>query len=121
LFARRAQRNPYLKAAVLERDGAECAWCLRLLRGQSVLHHVDYDHHCHLGLEVRLPRPTPLRPERSVKVPDCQRCHAEHPDWFDACARRLVAVHNRCNAAIERARVTALGDEGDATAEDLDD
>lgn len=108
MFARRAQRNPHIKAFVLKRDDGRCPWCGKRLHPSAVLHHIDYDHHCHLGEEIRIPRAHARRENSTTRVPDCERCHAEHPDFFEGCASRLVAVHQLCNAAIEAARAGAL-------------
>lgn len=103
MFARRAQRHPYVKTFVFERDGGVCRWCSGPIKPwhKSNIHHVDYDHCCTFPGRVEIPVPTEKRPGRRYKGPDCQQCHTSAPEAFSACMSRLVLVHAVCNAVID--------------------
>ena len=102
MYARRAQRHPYVREFIQERDGGICRWCgKRIYPGQKMnIHHMDYDHCCSYPGRVEIPTPTEKRQGRAFKGPDCQQCHASTPDAFNGCMSRLALVHSRCNAEI---------------------
>ena len=103
LFARRIQKHPFVKAVLIQQHLAKgCAWCGRPFAspGSVQLHHVDYDHACKFKRTVELATPTPKRPDRKFKGPDCRRCRQERPSYFESCVSRLVLTHKLCNRDI---------------------
>ena len=105
-FAQRIQRNPFVKAYIFTLHNGICPWCgLKLRKGTNLqrfqIHHVDYMHQCVNDIFVEMPSPTEKRPNRIIKIPDCQRCYSEKSVAFAACIERIVPVHKLCNAEIE--------------------
>lgn len=108
-FAQRIQRNPFVKTYIFKLYNGICPWCgLRLRKGINLqrfdIHHLDYMHQCIHDTFVEIPSPTEKRPNRILKIPDCQQCYSENPDAFTACTKRIVPVHKLCNAEIENKR-----------------
>ncbi len=99
-YAKRITANPAMKRFVFERDEGVCRFCGRPVHSNWVLHHMDYDHECKSADTVRVAHPTPKRPNRTAKVPDCAACRESGDGMFNECASRLVLVHNSCNATI---------------------
>ncbi len=100
-FARKIQKNPFVKNFILNRNCYKCAWCNWSIDDKFVLHHIDYDHVCDYLILKEYPNPTDKRPNRTVKVPDCETCSIVNPNSFTECMSRLVAVHKKCNLKIE--------------------
>lgn len=107
LFARRIQKHPFVKAYLLRRDFNDgCGWCRTAFASPAnvQIHHVDYDHACTFLQVTEISTPTPKRPTRRYRGPDCQTCSNQHRDKFDACMSRLRLTHMMCNAHIEEVR-----------------
>lgn len=101
-FARKAQKNPFMKNYILKLFKGICPWCGKRIR-KFVLHHIDYDHVCEFPNLIEYPNPTEKRPHRKVKVPDCHKCFNENNETFLECAKKLVPVHPICNIIISKA------------------
>jgi hypothetical protein len=86
-----------------------CPWCERRIKTSALqLHHIDYEHCCVYTDLIKIPNPTPKRPNRVNKVPDCEKCYSKNPTAFSNCISRVVPVHNLCNMEIEIKRVALL-------------
>ena len=85
-----------MAAALAERQSGTCPACGMPLGARPVVHHVDYDHECRLELAGQEWRLAGTR-----DVPDCERCHKDHPDWFEECLSRLAALHRGCNYLVD--------------------
>lgn len=102
-FSSRICRHPFVRRTLFERSYGDCRWCGHLLVGNTVVHHIDYNHSCSSDRFIRIDSTTAKRPERTSKVPDCERCHRDDPMSFDACMCRIVLVHVGCHFEIHRA------------------
>jgi hypothetical protein len=99
-FAQRITKNPFTKTYLFERDGEKCAWCQKPLYGQSIIHHVTYEHCCTYPKVIRVASPTENNPFKTRVVPDCKSCKENNSDRFMACMSKVVLVHNICNKKI---------------------
>ena len=107
LFARRCQRNPFMREMVLNRDLAHpCAWCNRAIEMKHSwnIHHIDYSHQCTFELITTEKTVSIHDKPRNYTGPDCRTCFWMEPDKFNACFERLKLVHYRCNHQIELER-----------------
>lgn len=104
-FSSRCTRNPFLKEYLLDEYNHRCSYCGRPIRTERFcLHHLDYDHEC-LDVEtIRIPHPTPKRPDKTYAVPDCEMCMLTCRRDFEECISRLRPVHISCNVKIEESR-----------------
>ncbi|XKH50475.1 hypothetical protein LG275_12850 [Chryseomicrobium palamuruense] len=102
MFARRVQKNPFVKNHLLNRENQKCSWCGWSIDNDFVVHHIDYDHVCEYKVMREYPSPTVKRPKRMVKVPDCESCSMANPNLFSGCMSRLTPVHKLCNFKIEK-------------------
>jgi len=108
LFARRCQRNPFMREMIMQRDLQKpCEWCQRpILMTQSwCIHHIDYEHECTYGVTVIEQTTSRYGNARNYNGPDCRACSFMHPEKFSACFARLKLVHFRCNQQIELKRL----------------
>ena len=101
-FASRVQKNPYMRRKLHEQYGAVCQFCGKTLAPNHQVHHVDYDHCCKSEDTVRIGNPTAKRPNRTIAIPDCERCSCETPGAFADCADRLRPVCSVCNMIIDK-------------------
>lgn len=107
LFARRCQRNPYMREMIIQRDLSKpCEWCNKPIhKSQSWnVHHIDYVHECTFNVMTTEPTVSIRNNPRNYTGPDCRTCAAEHPEMFSACFNRLKLVHFMCNRQIELER-----------------
>lgn len=110
LFARRCQRNPYMREMILERDLSKpCEWCNKpIYKTQSWnVHHIDYAHECTFNVTTTERTVSVRNNPRNYTGPDCRTCAVKHPEMFDACFSRLKLVHYLCNRQIELERQKA--------------
>ncbi|MCH5586351.1 hypothetical protein MK805_15515 [Shimazuella sp. AN120528] len=99
MYARRMQKNPFMKKYIVREGNNKCSWCEGYLN-KYVLHHTDYDHLCFYEVCIEFPNPTEKRPNRRVKVPDCETCFYTNRTAFQECAKRVKPVHVFCNKEI---------------------
>ncbi|PFV54530.1 hypothetical protein [Bacillus thuringiensis] len=98
-FARRICKNPYAKNYHKTKSRNLCSWCnMKFIRFS--LHHIDYDHLCVTSSTIKLPTPTEKRPNKTIKIPDCESCHKTNPKAFNECMKRVTPVHLGCNYII---------------------
>lgn len=109
MFARRMQKNPFMKNYIFKLHQGICPFCNLKLRN-FVLHHTDYQHQCIYTDFIKVPNPTTKRPNRVSKVPNCEMCYKENPNAFSECVRRVVPVHKLCNVKIEEERKKSVSD-----------
>ncbi|OZU87207.1 hypothetical protein CIL03_18110 [Virgibacillus indicus] len=102
MFARKIQKNPFVKNFLLNRENHKCAWCGWNIDNKFVAHHIDYDHVCEFKVMREYPNPTVKRPKRVVRVPDCERCCIANPNLFSDCMSKLTPVHQLCNFNIAK-------------------
>ena len=96
-YARRLQKNPYAKKAILKRYDGKCQFCGKDITTSFVIHHKTYDRECLTGSTTRIPNPTLRRPKRTTAIPLCEKC-----DGFTECTAQLYPVHVSCNRDIEK-------------------
>jgi len=97
-FASRIQKNPTVRAFILDRDKS-CRACGGLINSSNELHvhHSDYDHVCGFNHTIA------VRFESRIRdLPDCGRCQSERPELFNECMSRLAALHPFCNYRVEK-------------------
>ena len=103
LYTKRMQRNPFMKKYMLKKYGSICQWChKRILKERFLLYHIDYAHQCVNETYIEIPNPTEKRPNKVLKVPDCEKCFNEDILAFNECAKRVAPVHSICNMLIEK-------------------
>ena len=102
MFARRIQRNPFVKNHILVRDNHKCTWCDLDIDKGFVGHHIDYDHVCEYKVMREYRSPTFKRPKRMIKVPDCESCSIANSNLFSECMSKLTTVHKLCNYNIAK-------------------
>ena len=98
IFARRMQKNLFMRDYIVNRHNYICAWCNTKLH-KFVLHHIDYEHECkdkHC-LKIKLGN-------KNHFIPDCEKCYNDDILEFNECAKRVVPVHAMCNLDIEKSR-----------------
>ncbi len=107
LFAEGALRNKVFHDDVLNR-GNKCLACGQPLINEKTKHlHIEKHHHCY----IRLCTGTILSDEsndiyREAKnsefphVPDCRRCKATNPDYYEGCIKKIFPVHSKCHGHI---------------------
>ena len=100
-FASKINKNPFIKQYLFNKDNI-CPWCGKAIKyiDSSVVHHIDYNHECDFNAELKIPAPTEKRPERVIRVPDCERCSRERIGLFDQCISRICLIHKTCNFEI---------------------
>lgn len=96
-FAVEVTKNAFMRFYLYGRGRRRCALCLHPFGGDTVIHHVDYDHVCSFGRRLMQPTPREDRPDIVVDVPDCEACFLESRERFFSCADRLRLVHSDCN------------------------
>jgi len=100
-FARRLQKNEFMRSITYRFYLGMCAWCKKPLGTQFVIHHIDYDNECDYNKTISVAKPTKNRPTRVRKnLPDCETCLIQSTSSFDRCFGRIVPVHGYCNKAI---------------------
>ena len=88
-FSRRIRYNKYVKQTLLERQDYKCAFSGQQLdTDNSFIFHVDYDCICTNSREIKIPAPTPKRPDKKRTLADCEHC-----DSPEKCFSKLLAVH----------------------------
>ena len=104
LFSSRICRNTFVLDYLSKKCNNTCSWCGKVFDDRPiVIHHMDYDNQCcdSSGL-IEIPKPTPKRPNRTVRVPNCENCYNSNRDMFLKCTNRLTVVHSVCNMIINR-------------------
>lgn len=103
-FSQRCQKNPFMRTIVIGANHFECAFCHVPFKDTDkiILHHTDYDCTCIYSPDecIRFPHPTPKRPDKTILVPDCEKCYHEHYDNFLKCFLCLEPVHQDCHEII---------------------
>lgn len=114
VFASLFQRHPFVRIFVWRRDRRRCGICGSYIGTMDFLwhvHHLSYDHEC-ARPQLKLMFMPVVRKhgagERdciatrvtSAEMPPCEECFRETPEFFNACARRVVAAHARCNKSV---------------------
>lgn len=102
LFARRITKNEFMKKYLRIKYDNICPWCGYPLNDNFVIHHIDYDHECFTGDIITIPHPTPKRPNKVNKVPNCESCKNNNKDKFKECIKKIVPIHKYCNYEIEK-------------------
>ncbi len=97
-FARKMQKNPYMKEYIFSRHKGRCQWCKKNIQNEFVLHHVDYDHICRHPHNIRI---SSSNKRTHLNIPDCENCCKTNRQLFMECARRVACVHNLCNKLID--------------------
>lgn len=92
-FAQRAQKNPFVKAYLMNKYNGICQYCGLPIRKNLQLQHKTYDKECITDSLIRVLSPTPKRPNATRCVPDCEHCEQFHECIDDA----LFPVHAFCN------------------------
>lgn len=99
-FAHEAQANAFMRSFLYQRENGHCALCdKRLSEADYQAHHRDYDHQCDWPEKIEIV----YRGESRKSVPDCTSCYNDDPSRFMKCAKRLCAVHGRCNKILAEA------------------
>ena len=91
-----------MKKSVLDRLKGKCWFCHKEIDGDFVLNHLIYNYTCNYADIIKVPNPTPKRPTKMRKVPDCEKCFSKSPQTFYTCELRLVPVHEGCHFLIHR-------------------
>jgi hypothetical protein len=107
LFARRCQRNPFMREMIMKRDLVlPCGWCGQpIVKHQSWnIHHIDYAHECTYGITTIEKTVSIYNNPRNYRGPDCRSCFFMESEQFQSCFKRLRLVHRTCNQKIELAR-----------------
>lgn len=98
VYARKIQKHPHIKKILFEKYNGICQFCFKPLQGTFTIHHANYDNFCEKPREIiELPNPTLKRPNRKIKVPNCEGCPK-----LPNCIKDLYPVHSMCNAIIDK-------------------
>jgi len=98
-------RNRYFRSQVIARN-AKCTACQRKRDDRSRIeqHHVCYLNVCrHAGPLLPADSPDVHRKPRAGEhpdIPDCRACHAQSPENFNECLKRIEPVHAACHERI---------------------
>lgn len=98
-FARGLNANPYFKQYLFDRQGGKCSICGFDINdfSKTSVRKNDYDNYCRLEAPlIEVPCPTGKRPDRTRKVPNCEKCYNTHPEFFNECATRSELSHKYC-------------------------
>lgn len=101
LFTNKCHKNNFVKEYLLQKYNHVCQYCNFEIKKTMQVHHVSYDNVCAYPEIIVQPNPTAKRPNRTDKVPNCQRCFLEHPEQFEKCMSLLRPIHTGCNVRID--------------------
>ena len=104
-FSKRICKNSFVLNYLLVREKHICPWCNKSLNNRHILiHHIDYDNECYKEDCIEIPRPTEKKPNRMVRVPDCEKCFYENKAKFETCMNKITVVHSVCNMIIHKVK-----------------
>ena len=104
LFSESCLRNRYFRNRVMRGDN--CKACDRKLDDRS---RIEQHHNCYLNVcryeGALLPEESEdvhrqPRTDEWPDIPDCRQCHAQNPEHFNECLRRVHQVHAACHEKI---------------------
>lgn len=119
LFAEGALRNRFFHEEIMKR-GSKCLACDRHFNGENaaVSSKIEKHHHCYLRLCIGNLLPSDsddiyrlAKDGEFPLVPDCRRCKAENPEYYQGCIKKIFPVHGKCHEDIhelEKALFTNL-------------
>lgn len=101
-YAQRLPKNPFVKRYLLNKYCGICQYCGLPIKDEVIVHHKIYNKECWTDTYIRVSSPTPNRPYKTRKVPDCEHCAQFHACIDDA----VFPVHRGCNYRISKTHVT---------------
>lgn len=108
LFAEGVLRNRFFHEEIMKR-GPKCLACDRHFNGENaaVSSKIEKHHHCYLRLCIGKLLPPdsddiyrPAKDGEFPLVPDCRRCKAENPEYYQGCIKKIFPVHGKCHEDI---------------------
>lgn len=93
---KRCYLNDFMREFVLKENGKRCNSCGLQIHTNFKLKYLPADRICKTASSISVPAPTPKYPNKTRKVPNCEKCCRKTPDEFCECAKYLMPIHNSC-------------------------
>lgn len=107
IYSQFLQASPYIKEYIARRQNRICVFCGKPLfenMNYNIVHHRDYLNYCsfHNSIDdlIREPKPTYLKPNRTVPIPNCEYCKRHNENDFKDCTERLMILHDECHTKL---------------------
>lgn len=86
-------KTPFMINLLHDLQMGLCPICNKfMMLNKSVIHHIDYECLCYSFEFLRIMKPTPKKPCRTIRIAKCEYC----PDTT-SCIEKIKLVHKRCH------------------------
>ena len=91
LFGHRITKNQFFKKFKIISQNNICPICEEKFYDKICLHHIDYDHTCQRGENIKT---------SNYNNPNCEECFNDNKEYFISCSEKTVIVHNKCHTKL---------------------